>query len=203
MFDKCYLCSTDQKITADHIPPRNLFPEPRPSNLITVPCCESCNQSYNLDDEALRCFLAAFQGQSAPGKWIWKNKVMDSTFKRSPLLKRAVAKSLRKLTVEGPSGANTVSAITIPKDRVNRYLIRITKGLLYRFYPHINYFQQEFSVEQFLLNENVMSQLFENFVYDERGEGVFRFYRAIAEDGNEGVWVYIFYDQACFLVQHS
>lgn len=44
--------------TRDHIPPRNLFPEPRPSDLITVPCCRQCNNSASKDDEYFRSMLA-------------------------------------------------------------------------------------------------------------------------------------------------
>jgi hypothetical protein len=35
----------------DHIPPRNLFPNPPPDNLITVPSCISCNSGFKLDDD--------------------------------------------------------------------------------------------------------------------------------------------------------
>ena len=35
----------------DHVPPRILFPDPKPSSLITVPCCSECNQSFQKDDE--------------------------------------------------------------------------------------------------------------------------------------------------------
>jgi hypothetical protein len=148
-------------------------------------------------------FLSAFKGQSSAGKWVWKNKVVASTFKRSPLLKSAVAKTLRTVTVRGTSGTYNERAITIPKDRVNRYLIRIAKGLIFKFYPHTDYFKQEFSVEQLKVNETIISMLSANFIYDERGDGVFRFYRAIAENNKFGAWVYIFYDQACFLVVHQ
>ena len=45
--------------TRDHIPPRNLFSEPRPSNLFTVPCCRQCNSSASEDDEYFRFVLTS------------------------------------------------------------------------------------------------------------------------------------------------
>ena len=33
------------------MPPKNLFPKPRPADLVTVPCCEECRQSQSFDDE--------------------------------------------------------------------------------------------------------------------------------------------------------
>jgi hypothetical protein len=51
----CYLCGAQERLTRDHIPPRNLFPQPRPTNLITVDCCEVCNNGMNLSDERKSC----------------------------------------------------------------------------------------------------------------------------------------------------
>ena len=50
----CVYCGTYSRITKDHIPPKNLFGQPRPSNLITVPCCDTCNISFSKDDEYFR-----------------------------------------------------------------------------------------------------------------------------------------------------
>ena len=46
----CVYCGNRKGTTRDHVPPKNLFPKPRP-DLITVPCCERCRQGQSLDDE--------------------------------------------------------------------------------------------------------------------------------------------------------
>ena len=46
----CVYCGIQPGTTNDHVPPRALFPKPRP-RLITVPCCETCRQAQSLDDE--------------------------------------------------------------------------------------------------------------------------------------------------------
>jgi hypothetical protein len=51
---ECVYCGELGPVSRDHIPPRNLFPQPRPSNLITVPACHQCNGAASLDDEYFR-----------------------------------------------------------------------------------------------------------------------------------------------------
>jgi hypothetical protein len=55
--EKCIYCGTDQDITVDHVPPKLLLEQPYPENLITVPACFPCNQSFQKDDEYLRTML--------------------------------------------------------------------------------------------------------------------------------------------------
>ena len=56
----CVLCTTARSTTVDHIPARLLF-DRLPSNLITVPACESCNKAAQHDDECLRAFLVSLR----------------------------------------------------------------------------------------------------------------------------------------------
>ncbi len=41
----------------DHVPPRTLFPKPRPANLVEVPSCSECNRLASTDDEYFRTFV--------------------------------------------------------------------------------------------------------------------------------------------------
>jgi hypothetical protein len=50
---KCIYCRNEAD-TDDHVPQKNLFPKPRPNNLITVPACKDCNKKYEKDDEYFR-----------------------------------------------------------------------------------------------------------------------------------------------------
>lgn len=54
---ECIYCGATEKLTKDHIPPKNLFAKPRPTNLITVPCCQTCNESFSQDDEYLQMIM--------------------------------------------------------------------------------------------------------------------------------------------------
>lgn len=58
----CAICGVNQANTSDHLPPKSIFPRPRPSNLITVPSCEKCNNNASDLDEAFRLYLALHVG---------------------------------------------------------------------------------------------------------------------------------------------
>src|SRR5690349_12698566 len=53
----CVYCAAMKHLTREHVPPKSLFAPPRPSDLITVPCCAVCNSSGSRDDEYLRLAL--------------------------------------------------------------------------------------------------------------------------------------------------
>jgi hypothetical protein len=56
MTKECIYCGSSDADSRDHVPPRALFPSPRPA-LITVPCCSSCNNSFSKDDTYFRDML--------------------------------------------------------------------------------------------------------------------------------------------------
>jgi len=84
--DECIYCGARDNLTDDHVPPKALFPEPRPSDLITVPACLQCNKSYEKDDEYFRiAVLAQIEPDRDPGAArIWTDKVIRGTLWRSP-----------------------------------------------------------------------------------------------------------------------
>lgn len=195
----CYLCGSESDLTRDHIPPRNLFPEPRPSNLITVSCCGQCHSTLTLDDEAFRVFAASLDKRSPAGTWIWKNKVVKSSFKRSPKLKENVKNSL--ITIRDEQTGSVQNALKFDQRRAENYLTRITKGLIRYYYPKIDYSESHFKIEHILPTKAVISTL-GKLAYDERGDGVFRIWRGIvSDDCPESVWVYSFYDALLFMVE--
>ncbi|WP_412021930.1 hypothetical protein [Burkholderia cepacia] len=53
----CIYCGKEKPITADHVPPKNLFDRPFPPNLLTVPACADCNGGFKKDDEYFRIAL--------------------------------------------------------------------------------------------------------------------------------------------------
>lgn len=47
----CAFCGCPSASTDDHIPPKGIFSAPRPSDLITVRACRSCNSGTAIQDE--------------------------------------------------------------------------------------------------------------------------------------------------------
>jgi len=60
-----------------------------------------------------------------------------------------------------------------------------------------------FKVDQLTPSADDRAMLFSRFAYDERGEGVFRFFHQVVSNPPMGFWVLVFYDWACFLVVHQ
>jgi hypothetical protein len=57
----CIYCGKRKGTTKDHVPPKCLFPLPKPSNLVAVPCCYVCKKTYEKDDEPVRNPLSSLE----------------------------------------------------------------------------------------------------------------------------------------------
>jgi hypothetical protein len=86
----CTLCGKVDTITREHVPPKCLFVEPRPTNTITVPLCERCNHSYHLDDEYFRVLISCDLNPSSQQWQLWNKKVVGSSFVRSVGLRHRI-----------------------------------------------------------------------------------------------------------------
>jgi hypothetical protein len=53
----CVLCNSAPADTVEHVPARQFFDPPLPSDLITVPACKGCNNRSQADEEYFRAFL--------------------------------------------------------------------------------------------------------------------------------------------------
>ena len=64
----CAYCG-ESPDTRDHVPSKILLDKPFPENLPVVPACQSCNQSFSLDEEYLGCVLECIiSGTTEPQK---------------------------------------------------------------------------------------------------------------------------------------
>jgi hypothetical protein len=205
--EKCYLCgATEKKLTGDHVPPKGFFPAPRPKNLIKVKCCDDCHKPLSLDDEAFRAWVAHVHNASPAGKTILKDKVVGSSFERSPKLRESVREHVGMSTLKTLGLQIPVPTISIPEERANKFLIRITKGLLAHFYRGYDYGSDQFSIKVPPPNRESLEYLrsiAKHCIRDSRGDGVFDFWRLVSPKGDGGVWIYLFYNEACFSVIHA
>ncbi len=104
-------------------PPRCLFSKPRPSNLITVPCCVPCNRDAQKQDEYFRIAITA--GIDAAK---FPRESADSARAVKSLSRAASLGFARKLlqSYDGNSGD-----LDIEVDRITIVLRRIVRGLFY------------------------------------------------------------------------
>jgi len=116
-----------------------------------------------------------------------------------------VAKSVRFAEIKTPAGAQKVALLDFPQERAKRFMTRITKGLIRRFYPELHNPRSHFSVIHLRPTEGSIACLkavLPKLVEDSRGDTVFRFYRGIPPDAPDcSVWIYFFYDEVAFWVQ--
>ena len=90
---RCYVCGDElipipsghqggllpKHDTGDHVPPKGIFNDPKPTNLISVPCCSECNNKHSGFDEQLRMLTASEIGSNEGGKRILEEKFFGST----------------------------------------------------------------------------------------------------------------------------
>ena len=202
----CYLCGAAHRLTKDHIPPKGFFPPPRPSNLITVPCCKTCNESYSKDDEAVRVWFSASLGRSSAGEWIYENKALTGTVAKSPAFREKMLSTMQDTKLLTEDGEIEAVRFTFPIDRVERFIVRCTKGLLRHYYPNYDYSNATFSVQHLLPRADVLKQLEplrDLLAYDSRGEGVFQIRRGLTQSEQSGAWLLIFYEAVIFMVANT
>jgi hypothetical protein len=127
----CYLCGIRQATTADHVPPKVLFPPPRPSDLLTLPACLKCNSGFSTDEEELALSLS-----SAPTPTpIQSAAIVFARLKRG--FKNVPGRLLKRL--RGQTAIETPSRIIVgragifglDRNKINRALIKIAHGLHY------------------------------------------------------------------------
>jgi hypothetical protein len=151
----------------------------------------------------MRMWMSGDIKASPRGKWIWRNKVMGSTIPRSPKLLENVQPYLEPIRLGSSSGA----IFKMPQSRAIPFIRRVTKGLLYTFYPDYDYFPDYLSVHyESPTSENVrtIQKLMSALSGTERGEGTLKVWHGITADTKDGgAWVYLFYDAVCFVCMHS
>lgn len=123
--------------TDDHLPPKCVFPKPRPSNLITVRACEDCNGRSSLDDEYFRdfCWTGIDERKFPTAMALSIQKIDDlGTNPKKRGYGITSYKSLRYIDVITEAGLwiGKAPAREFDKDRINR----VAAKLIYALHIH-------------------------------------------------------------------
>lgn len=227
---RCYICGVelvpvpgghtgrliDNHATRDHVPPDGIFCEPKPSNLITVPCCHKHNRMHSGVDERLRMISAMELARNEGGERILREKVLGSTLKklRQPDFLAGIVKSMRDETWITPSGSIPVCAFTVSGREIHECIADITKGLLAHFYPDFDYHGHHFMVLDFHTATfakgdtgrqiEVIRDMIARTCGDHRGTfNEFRFWRQVDPKLQSGSWLLMLYEAVMFSVIHT
>ena len=121
----------------DHIPPVKLFPQPRTSDLITVPACAACNNVASQDDEYFVWAITMSQKCDGP-----QTQRLLAQRMEPPLTARrrraidALVRSSQRVDLKSPGGIFLGRAVAydVSFDRLNAVVTRCLRGLYFRHF---------------------------------------------------------------------
>lgn len=136
---KCAICGNFNATTAEHLPPKSIYPKPRPNNLITVPACMKCNHNASKDDEEFAVYLSMHIGIDSPeAKNLWKQHILK-TLRHNKRLHREILSKIQSVPFYNPGGIYLGEGAKIlwPSDVHDKTVERIIRGLYYYHYGEI------------------------------------------------------------------
>lgn len=123
---KCLFCNASDNLTSEHIPPKSLFPTPRPHNLITVPSCNTCNGSFQKDEEYFRVAISCLCGDSTK----FQNLLIHNVTKQlshQPKLATTIQRDSLLIKVK----EEILYGVSSKNPRINTVIQKIVKGLYF------------------------------------------------------------------------
>ncbi len=215
MTKQCVYCGAFEADTFDHIPPKGIFSQPRPNNLITVPACRQChNDETSKDDEYFRLALQVRDGIDTHPDVIKARPTLLRSLQnpRKLGMRNALLKNIVLTELVTPSGIFIKKQLAIQTDmkRLSRVMSRTMKGL---FYHHNKYrlpdgydarvIDQD-SFQKWPANDREVYEKMINQILARPGvtigNGVFTYrFGFNTNDPNDTCWIFVFYGQAGFL----
>jgi hypothetical protein len=199
----CVYCS-ELAETNDHVPPKCLFPRPRPSDLITVPSCLACNQGAGADEEYFLASMMFTEAGTCPaGRALWQEKIRRMYAKNLGLRYR-IAASLRRVNLVTPAGLFLGRHFSQKPDfpRLEKVVVKIVRGLYY--VEHGLPLSRHTIVEALFLRSNREREAAEKYSHmlkdgQRAWPGIFSYRANRVEDYPQGsMWLLQFYDFAAF-----
>ena len=132
----CVYCGSRQATTIDHIPPRAIFPKPRPDDLVTVPSCFPCNNQSSKDDEEFRTFISIRAGNTdRPARELWERGLIP-TLRHNERLRSSILDRAKDFQLTTPAGIvlGNVKGLPLRAAPHRRVLERIVRGLYFHHF---------------------------------------------------------------------
>ena len=129
---RCVYCGKPSNSNRDHVPSKQFFPSPRPSDLVTVPSCISCNERFKQDEDLFRStFLFGPGGATPAGRALWDQKLRRA-YEKDLGFRSAIAAALAERDVATPAGISLGKHMTVEIDgpRTMRVEVRARPFLL-------------------------------------------------------------------------
>ncbi len=208
----CTYCYKRRVLGRDHVPPKTLFPRPRPANLITVPACTACNTRASKDDEYFRDVVSLRDDANTPAAKLVRETAINSLYRPQRAgFRRSFLKNVASQDVFSAAGIflGKKIAYTVDSRRLDRVIRRVTRGL--HLHHHGQRLPARYSVwartlsaiepePQAMLAVQKMAEAARQGRRWDIGQGVFSYWHAVAADDPRGaLWFYVFYESICFM----
>jgi hypothetical protein len=205
----CVYCQQRPATTDDHIPPKQLWVKPRPSDLVTVPACLRCNKGFEKDDAYFRDCIALEQrsAQHPDALAVTENVLRSLARPRGRGYTRYFLSQAGVMELRSALGLYTghQGGFHVDLDRLGRTVARITRGLYFHecgeplplSYEVRGFFPEGFrhlaTWDMAKVREGVVIPALRNRVRSV-GRGVLRYWYARSDtDSRTVAWVLEFY----------
>ncbi len=195
----CYLCGKKEedlaeKLTSDHVIAAGFFAPPKPLNLLTLPCCLSCQKEYRDDEEYVRNSLSAISNLSANKDAFTAWKTTHRALKRRPALNADFRSRISTVEVQGAK----MLGLEFSQQRTEKVVKKMVAGLHYhhtgkRLPENI---EAEVSYNPDVLLEDMLRQAgFKGYF----GKA-FSYAGGVSREGDAAIWWLSFYASVLFIV---
>jgi hypothetical protein len=175
------------------VPPDCIFPEEKPRNLKTVPCCIECNRAFSQLDQKMRNFFAIIAAD--------KSGELGKKAQSEILRSRKLSLDFLSYTKKHPSliddQGNPRLVFYFDMDELSKWLVRVVKGL--SFYRNKTRISESSAYEAEILSQ-FMPQPSNTFPLEDGLEFRPHFVYGVVAGEASDFWVLIFYDHLMFSV---
>lgn len=188
----CAICGINKATTSDHLPPKSIFPKPRPNNLITVPSCTSCNNNASDLDEAFRLYLALHvgnQGDKITSKYF---KEALKTYRHNKRLQREILGNAKPINSTTPNG-QSIKILWNSKAH-DAVIERMVRGLYFNHFGEVLHPDAKIRPKWFYQPDQKFLQAFYGFEKNIIGNNqLIYLYGRANEQPSASVWYFEFY----------
>ena len=192
----CAICGLKAATTSDHLPPKSIFPKPRPSNLITVPSCADCNNSASELDENFRLYLALHVGDLEDKLTAAYFYEALRTYKHNKKLQREILGIVELVDLKTPSGINLGLGMKVLWNSKSHDAVieRIVRGLYFHHFGEVLPSIANVSPKWFNQPDEVFLEKLEGLKKNVIGDNQFVYsYGRENEHPSFSVWYFEFY----------
>ena len=184
----CCFCGIRPATTRDHIPPKCVFPEPRPVDLITVPACEECNKSTASIDEEFRVFVNLFVGKKSPeAERLWRLRTLSTVKSNRRLLNKAIS-------AFQPGYVTPKHKIILWDDSPHRIFEKMVRGLYFHHFNEVLADRVDIIIDQIKEMTTAKVECVKSLSCNYIGCGQFLYrYGRANDDPLRSVWLFVFH----------